>query len=202
MQNVIALDLEGVLIPEIWQLVAKKTNISDLALTTRDISDYDTLMSMRINTLITHKLTIKDIQEVIKTVEPLEGAIDFLSTLKKQVEVIILSDTFIEFFTPLRDKLQYPFILCNALNIDETGTIISHRTRLDNGKSRTVSALQSINCKVAASGDSYNDLEMLQQANYGAWFLPPSSIVEKYPNIPVFDDYSLLADALLNALND
>lgn len=203
MQKVIALDLEGVLIPEIWQLVSKKTGVKDLGLTTRDIANYDELMSIRINALLQNNITINDIQDTISKVEPLEGAVDFLRNIGKKAEVILLSDTFIEFFTPLRAKLNFPTIFCNSLNIDERGFIKSHIMRIKNGngKATAVRAFQSIESIVAAAGDSYNDLKMLQTADYGAWFLPPHTIQEQFPDMPAFFNYVDLEFALLESLS-
>lgn len=203
MQKIITLDLEGVLIPEIWQLISKATQIPTLGLTTRDIADYDTLMNMRIKSLSQHNINLKDIQDILSSVRPLEGALIFLERLKEKVEVMLISDTFIEFFQPLRKSLGYPAIFCNSLEIDDnTNMIMLHKMRIKtkNGKKATVEALQSINCIVAAAGDSYNDLYMLQTADYGAWFRPPESIKTEYSTMPVFDDYDDLAEALLGAL--
>lgn len=203
MQKVITLDLEGVLIPEIWQLIAKKTELKTLALTTRDIADYNKLMEMRLQTLSQYNITLKNIQDILATVRPLKGAISFLKRLQKKAEVILISDTFIEFFEPLRKPLGYPVIFCNSLEVDtHTNIILLHKMRIrtQNGKKASVEALQSINSTVAAAGDSYNDLQMLQTADYGAWFRPPESIRNEHPTMPIFDEYDALGDALLGAL--
>lgn len=199
--RVITLDLEGVLIPEIWKMVATRTGIEKLNLTTRDISDYSELMAIRLKVLKDNNLTIEDIQSVLVLLNPLEGAVDFLNTLRNQVEVIILSDTFVEFFSPLRKMLGYPTIFCNSLEIDKNGVIQNYNMRIENGKAHTVKALQSMRCRVAASGDSYNDLGMLQCADYAAWFRPPQSICKEHTSIPVFQDYKDLSNALLSAFH-
>ena len=196
MQKIIALDLEGVLIPEIWKEIAKETNIEQLGLTTRDIADYNELMKIRINALKEHSITIHTLQEIIATMTPLPDALDFFMHLRKHHEVIIISDTFTEFFTLFRAQLQYPVIFCNSLTIDTQGTIQSHILRQSNGKFYLVKHLQSCNVFVAAVGDSYNDITMIQQANYGAFFCAPQSIKNEYPTIPTFDQYKLLSKVL------
>lgn len=199
-QPIITLDLEGVLIPEIWQLIAKKTNVSKLLLTTRDIPDYHELMTIRLQLLKDNNITMSDIQTILAEITPLNGAVEFLTTLRARVEVIILSDTFLEFFAPIRKLLGYPTILCNMLTIDDTERIQSYRLRVENGKYKSVKALQSINCRVAAVGDSYNDVSMLEAADYGAWYNPPESIAKEYTMFPIYHDYTSLADALLSSL--
>ena len=197
MQKTIALDLEGVLIPEIWKEVAKITNIEQLGLTTRDISDYDQLMEIRIKALQKHAITIHTLQDIIATMTPLPDALDFFMHLRKHCEVIIVSDTFVEFFTPFRALLQYPVIFCNSLVIDTQGNIQSYILRQHNGKFHLTKQLQACNIFVAAAGDSYNDITMIQQANYGAFFRAPQTITDLYPSIPAFEHYEALSQALL-----
>ena len=198
MQNIITLDLEGVLIPEIWQTIAKSSQISELSLTTRDISDYNVLMQKRLSILKEHNITMHDIQALLSSINPFDGALDFLLSLRSRAEVIILSDTFIEFFDPLREKLAYPTILCNTLVVDaNTGMIQKHILRMEDGKTHAVQAFQSLQCHVISSGDSYNDLGMIQASHYGVLFNPPQSIVEEYPNIPVTYSYEELETILL-----
>lgn len=201
-QDIIVLDLEGVLIPEIWVKIANTTNISALSLTTRDIQNYDELMRLRINTLEEHNITLPDILDIISTIKPLEGAVDFLDMLRVQGEVIILSDTFLEFFNPIRPLLNYPTILCNSLKVHpHTQKIMSHIMRIPDAKTNTVKALQSVHCRVLASGDSYNDVGMILTADFGVFFNPPESITQEYPNIPVCRDYTELLEILRNNAN-
>lgn len=167
--RVVCLDLEGVLVPEIWINVAEKSGIEELRLTTRDISDYDVLMKGRLKILEEHKLTLSDIQAVIGTMEPLEGAYEFLTSLREKTQVFILSDTFTQFASPLMEKLGWPTLLCNYLIVDpHTNMIIDYKLRQRDGKRKAVEALQSLNYKVFAGGDSYNDLSMIKKADAGA----------------------------------
>jgi len=190
--KILVADLEGVLLPEIWINVAQKTGIEELKLTTRDISDYDVLMAKRLSILDEHKLTLNDIQEVIATLEPLDGAKEMLDWIRSQTQIIILSDTFEEFAGPLMAKLSYPTLLCHNLCVDEAGKITDYKLRIDNQKARAVKALQALNYHVIGFGDSYNDTGMIQAADRGFFFKPPESITEDFPDIPVVRSYDEL----------
>ncbi len=190
--HVVCLDLEGVLVPEIWINVSEITAIPELAVTTRDISDYDVLMKMRIDIMARHGLLLCDIQNVIASMDPLEGAFDFFQTLRSKVQVIILSDTFEEFAYPLMRKLAWPTLFCNNLVVDSGGAITGYNLRQDNGKREAVKALQSINMKVFAAGDSYNDVTMLQAADHGVLFRSPGSIRKEFPMLPAVTEYDEL----------
>jgi phosphoserine / homoserine phosphotransferase len=194
--HIVCTDLEGVLVPEIWINVAEKTGIADLRLTTRDIADYDQLMRRRLSILSRHGLKLKDITTVIETMEPLEGAGEFLSWLRGRTQVIVVSDTFVEFARPLMAKLGWPTLMCNSLQIDSTGAIADYHLRQPDGKRKVVEAMHSLNFRVIAMGDSYNDLSMLQSAEAGLLFQPPDSIKAAYPQIPVTTDYASLKAAL------
>ncbi len=190
------LDLEGVLVPEIWISVAQKTGIDDLLLTTRDIADYDELMLHRLQILNKHNLTIHDIQQVIQNLTPLPGALAFLDWLREQTQVIILSDTFQEFALPLMRQLKMPTIFCHNLQINEQGQITNYQLRLKNHKSKAVAAFQQLNFFTIAAGDSYNDTSMLKQADQGIFFCPPESITKEFPEFPVTDNYEQLKQTL------
>ncbi|MBL7686073.1 MAG: bifunctional phosphoserine phosphatase/homoserine phosphotransferase ThrH [Deltaproteobacteria bacterium] len=193
------LDLEGVLVPEIWINVSEKTKIKELSLTTRDIPDYDVLMKKRLKILEEHQLTLKDIQEVIGTLKPLEGANDFLNWLRTEFQVIILSDTFYEFAAPLMKQLGYPCLFCHSLEIDSQDRITNYRLRMSDQKTKSVKALQDLNFKVVAAGDSYNDTGMLKQAEQGILFCPPENVIREFPQFPVTKSYDELRDAFLRA---
>ncbi len=194
--QIVCTDLEGVLVPEIWINVALKTGIEELRLTTRDISDYDVLMRKRLNILDQHGLKLKDITDVIATLTPLEGAIDFLAWLRSQTQVIIVSDTFVEFAKPLMAQLNWPTLLCNSLRIRADGTIEAYQLRQPDGKRHVVKALQSLNYEVIAMGDSYNDISMLQNARHGILFRPPENVIAEYPDFPVTTTYTALKQLL------
>jgi len=183
------LDLEGVLLPEIWIKFAEKTGIEELKLTTRDIPDYDELMQGRLSILREKNLKIQDIQDVIATLSPLDGAIDFLNWLKSEFQVIILSDTFYQFAGPLMKQLAYPTLFCHNLIIDDKGVIIDYKLRQKDQKTKAVKALQSLNLKVISAGDSYNDTGMLKQADAGILFCPPQRVIEEFPQFPVATNY-------------
>ena len=183
------LDLEGVLLPEIWIKFAEKTGIEELKLTTRDIPDYDELMIGRLAILKKHNLKLKDIQKVIDTLSPLDGAYDFLRWLKSEFQVLILSDTFYEFAQPLMKKLDYPTLFCHKLITDDAGNIISYKLRQNDQKTKAVAALQGLNFQVISAGDSYNDTGMLQQADAGILFCPPERVVQEFPQFPVARNY-------------
>lgn len=186
------LDLEGVLVPEIWINVAEKTGIKELRLTTRDISDYDLLMKRRLGILDQHKLTLQDIQSVIGTMAPLEGAGEFLGWLRERCQVIILSDTFYEFALPLMRQLAYPTLFCNRLEVDESGRIVNYHLRQPGQKRQSVIALKQLRFRIVAAGDSYNDTAMLGEADAGIFFRPPATIVKEFPQFPVTQTYSEL----------
>lgn len=193
------LDLEGVLVPEIWIAFAKQTGIEKLRLTTRDIPDYDALMRGRLKILDEHKLKLEDIQKVIREIKPLEGAKDFLAWLKSEFQVIILSDTFYQFAGPLMAQLDYPALFCNELVAAGDGRITDYRLRQADGKTKAVAALQSMNFQVIAAGDSYNDTGMLKQADAGIFFRPPESITGEFPQFPVTHQYDEMKQAFLQA---
>lgn len=186
---VACLDLEGVLVPEIWIAFAEKTGIEKLRLTTRDIPDYNELMQGRLDILNENNLLLSDIQEVIKDISPLPGAKDFLDWLKSEFQVIILSDTFNQFAGPLMTQLDYPTIFCHDLIIDETGKINDFQLRIHDAKTKAVKAIQELNLKVIAAGDSYNDTGMLKQADAGILFRAPQNVIEEFPQFPVTLDY-------------
>jgi phosphoserine/homoserine phosphotransferase len=193
------LDLEGVLVPEIWVAFAEQTGIEKLRLTTRDIPDYDELMRGRLKILDENNLKLADIQEVIQKIKPLEGAYDFLGWLKSEFQVIILSDTFYQFAGPLMAQLDYPTLFCHELVVDEKGRIADYRLRQSDGKTKAVAALQSLNFQVVAAGDSYNDTGMLKQAEAGIFFCPPESITKEFPQFPVTRQYAEMKQAFQQA---
>ena len=198
--KIIVADLEGVFLPEIWINVAEKTGIEELKLTTRDISDYDVLMAKRLSLLKDNNLKMQDIQQVISTLEPLDGALDALNWIRERSQIIILSDTFEEFARPLMAKLQFPTLFCHNLTIDGAGNITGYNLRIDNQKALAVKALKSLNYQVIAFGDSYNDVGMIQEADDGFFFCPPDSIVADYPETPVTKNYQELKTMIGAAL--
>ncbi|WP_462268380.1 bifunctional phosphoserine phosphatase/homoserine phosphotransferase ThrH [Desulfobacter sp.] len=198
--KILVADLEGVFLPEIWINVAEKTGIEELKLTTRDISDYDVLMTKRLSILHEHNLTLKDIQDVIATLDPLDGAKQMLDWIRKQTQIIILSDTFEEFAGPLMKKLDFPALLCHNLTVDATDRITGYNLRIDNQKARAVKALQGLNYHVIAFGDSYNDTGMILAADQGFFFKPPESITRDFPDIPITRSYDELKVMLSNLL--
>ncbi len=184
-----ASDLEGVLVPEIWIAFAEKTGIEQLRLTTRDISDYDQLMQMRLKILKERNLRLQDIEEVIATIAPLPGAGQFVDWIRARTQIVILSDTFYEFARPLMAKLGYPTIFCHSLEVDEDGTITGYRLRLDHSKRKAISAFRDLQFQTMAMGDSYNDIAMLEKADAGLLFDPPDNVVEDHPGLPVVRNY-------------
>ena len=192
------LDLEGVLLPEIWIAFAEKTEIEQLKLTTREIPDYDELMQGRLKILNDNNLKLIDIQNVIKTLSPLAGAIDFLAWLKSEFQVIILSDTFYQFVEPLMKSLDYPTLFCNDLIVNSKGDITGYQLRQKDGKTKAVSALKKLNFKVIAAGDSYNDTGMLQEADAGILFCPPDNVIKEFPQFPVSRNYEEFKKTLLD----
>jgi phosphoserine/homoserine phosphotransferase len=192
----VCLDLEGVLVPEIWIEFSKATGIDELKITTRDEPDYDKLMKFRIGILKQHGLKLADIQRTIGTIKPLPGATEFISELRSLTQVIILSDTFTQFAQPLMAQLAYPTIFCNSLVVDPDGTITGFTFRQKDGKRHSVEALKSLNFKVFASGDSYNDLTMINSADSGALFRAPAAIKASNPGTPIYETYSELLSAI------
>ena len=187
--SVMAIDFEGVLIPEIWIAVAEKTGIEELYLTTREIPDYEALMNGRLRILRENNITLMDIQNVIGTVEPLNGASDFLSWARKKTQVIILTDSFYEFVKPFMPRLEYPTIFCNSLEIDEKGIITGYHLRQKDGKRKAVIALKNIGFEVISIGDSYNDTTMLYTADYGILYRPSEKVVKDFPQFKVCENY-------------
>ena len=198
--NIVCLDLEGVLVPEIWIAVAEASGIPELKRTTRDEPDYDKLMKWRIGILKEHGLGLKEIQDTIAKIDPLPGAKEFLDELRKTTQVIIISDTFTQFATPLMEKLGWPTIFCNSLEVAESGEITGFKMRIENSKLTTVKALQSIGYETIASGDSYNDLAMIQASKAGFLFRSTDKIKADYPDLPAFEEYKDLLQAIKKAL--
>lgn len=198
--NIVCLDMEGVLVPEIWIAFAEETGISELKLTTRDEPNYDKLMNYRIKILKEHGLGLKEIQDVIAKIDLMPGAKEFLDELRSITQVIILSDTFEQFATPLMKKLDWPTIFCNTLDVAENGEITGFRMRCPQSKLTTVKALQSIGYDTIASGDSFNDLGMIQASKAGFLFKSTDAIKNDYPDIPAYEEYSELLDAIKKAL--
>lgn len=190
--HIICSDLEGVFVPEIWINVARHTGIEELKLTTRDISDYDVLMKKRLVILKENHLKLADIQAVIRKIDPLEGAAEFLNWLRAEHQLIIVSDTFVEFAGPLMEKLGRPTLFCNSLVVSPEGMVTDYRLRQKDGKRKTVEALHSLNYKVVAFGDSYNDISMLKTADASFLFRPPANVVKEFPEIRATDDYHQL----------
>ncbi|MBR2080313.1 MAG: bifunctional phosphoserine phosphatase/homoserine phosphotransferase ThrH [Oscillospiraceae bacterium] len=198
--NIVCLDMEGVLVPEIWIAFAEKSGIPELRLTTRDEPDYDKLMRYRLNILKEHNLGLREIQEVIGSMEPMEGAKEFLDALRSITQVIILSDTFSQFAQPLMKKLGWPTIFCNDLVVAEDGEIVDYKMRCEKSKLTTVRALQSIGFETIASGDSYNDLGMIQASKAGFLFRSTEQIKKDYPDIPAYETFDDLLAAIKKAL--
>lgn len=198
--NIVCLDMEGVLVPEIWIAFAEETGIPELKLTTRDEPDYDKLMNYRIKILKEHGLGLKEIQDVISKIDLMPGAKEFLDELRTITQVIVLSDTFEQFATPLMKKLDWPTIFCNTLEVAENGEITGFKMRCPQSKLTTVKALQSIGYDTIASGDSFNDLGMIQASKAGFLFKSTEAIKKDYPDIPAFEEYSELLDAIKKAL--
>jgi phosphoserine/homoserine phosphotransferase len=196
---VVCLDLEGVLVPEIWINVAAKTGIEDLKITTREMPDYDKLMTQRLDILDRQALKIDDIQDVIAKMGPLEGATDFLAWLRERYQVIILSDTFYQFVQPLMRQLGFPTLFCNQLEIDGRGRIVNYRMRMQDPKKHAVAALKALNFFTMAAGDSYNDTAMLGEADAGFFFRPPDNLPKEFPRFPVTQTYSELQERLVRA---
>ncbi len=199
--HVVCSDLEGIFTPEIWIEFAEKTGIPELRLTTRDISDYDELMRGRLAILNEKGFTLKDIQEVVATMEPLEGAVEFLDWLRSEVPVIIVSDTYEEFAKPLMAKLKWPILLCHDLTIAPDGTIRTYNLRQQNSKRRALQAFKGLNYDTIGIGDSYNDIDMLLEADRALLFRPPDNVVEEFPQLPVCSDYDELRRLITEILD-
>ncbi len=198
--NVVCLDLEGVLVPEIWIAFAKASDIPELERTTRDEPDYDKLMEYRLAILREHGLGLAEIQKVIETIDPMPGAREFLDALREKTQVIIISDTFEQFARPLMKKLGWPTILCNSLEVAEDGTIIGYTMRCEQTKLTTVNALHACGCDTIASGDSYNDLGMIRASKAGWLFKSSDAIRAENPDIEALEEYDELLEAIERAL--
>ena len=186
---IVCTDLEGVFTPEIWISVAKYTGIDELKLTTRDISDYNVLMGRRLEILRSNNLTLHVIQHVIANIKPLHGAVECISWIKKRAQLVVVSDTFSEFANPLMEKLGHPTLFCNNLSVDHLGNITGYHLRQENGKAKVVEALQNLNYKVIAIGDSYNDINMLRKAEAGLLYRPPNNVIADNSDIPTINSY-------------
>ena len=198
--NIVCLDLEGVLVPEIWVAFAEETGIPELKKTTRDEPDYDKLMKWRLGILKEHGLGLKEIQETIAKINPMPGAKEFLDELRSMTQVIIISDTFTQFAAPLMKKLGWPTIFCNSLEVAEDGEITGYRMRVENSKDSTVKALQSIGFETIASGDSHNDLGMIKASKAGFLFKSTEQIKKDNPELPAYETYDELMEAIKKVL--
>ena len=198
--NIVCLDLEGVLVPEIWIAFAEAAGVPELKRTTRDEPDYDKLMNFRLGILKEHGLGLKEIQNTIAAIDPMPGAKEFLDKLRSITQVIIISDTFTQFAAPLMKKLGYPTIFCNSLEVAESGEITGYKMRVENSKYTTVRALQSIGYDTIASGDSHNDLGMIEASKAGFLFRSTEQIKADYPQLPAFEEYDDLLEAIKKAL--
>ena len=190
--EIACLDLEGVLVPEIWIGFAEKTGIDELAATTRDIPDYDVLMKQRLSILDQHSLGLPDIQKVISTMAPMPGAKKFIDWLKERFQILILSDTFYEFSQPLMSQLDFPTLFCHRLVVDDNGRIVNYKLRQTDPKRQSVKALHELNFRVIASGDSYNDTSMLEEADAGILFQAPANVIQEFPQYPAVESYEEL----------
>ena len=198
--EIVCLDLEGVLVPEIWIAFAEASGIPELKRTTRDEPDYDKLMKWRLSILKEHNLGLKEIQETIAKIDPMPGAREFLDELRELTQVIIISDTFTQFAKPLMKKLGWPTIFCNTLEVAEDGEITGFKMRIENSKYSTVKALQSVGFETIASGDSFNDLGMIKASKAGFLFKSTEQIIEDNPDLPAFETYDELLAAIKNVL--
>ncbi len=186
---IVCFDLEGVFTPEVWIAVSKATGIDELKLTTRDISNYDTLMQNRIAILKKNKISLKDIQEIISNMDLLPGAKDFLDYIRSVAQLVIVTDSFIEFVMPFMKKLGFPLCCCHNLQTNEEGMITDYKIRISEMKKKTVLALKELNYEVIAAGDSYNDVSMLLEAKKGILFRPPKNVINQFPELPVVNEY-------------
>ena len=198
--NIVCLDMEGVLVPEIWIAFAEASGIPELRRTTRDEPDYDKLMNYRLNILKEHGLGLKEIQQVISTIDHLPGAKEFLDQLRQETQVVILSDTFEQFAKPLMEKLNWPAIFCNTLKVADNGEIVGYQMRCEKSKLTTVKALQSCGFDTIAAGDSFNDLAMIQASKAGFLFKSTDKIKADFPHIPAYEEFSDLLSAIRAAL--
>ncbi len=199
--NIVCLDMEGVLVPEIWIAFAEATGIPELRRTTRDEPDYDKLMHYRLDILNAHGLGLREIQDTIATIDPLPGAKEFLDALRCQTQVVILSDTFEQFAKPLMEKLGWPTIFCNTLDVARDGSITGYRMRCEHSKLTTVRALQSMGFETIAAGDSFNDLAMIQASKAGFLFRSTAQIKAEHPELPAFEEFEDLLTAILAVLD-
>jgi phosphoserine/homoserine phosphotransferase len=199
--EIACLDLEGVLVPEIWIEFAKVTGIESLKATTRDIPDYDVLMKQRIRILEENNLGLKEIQDVIATLKPLDGAVEFVDWLRERFQVIILSDTFYEFSQPLMRQLGFPTLLCHRLNIDERNRVVGYTLRQRDPKRQSVLALKTLYYRIIAAGDSYNDTTMLGEADQGILFHAPQNVIDQFPQFPAVHTYEDLKKEFMKASN-
>lgn len=199
--DIVCLDMEGVLVPEIWIAFAKESGIPELKRTTRDEPDYDKLMKWRLGILKEHGLGLKEIQDVISRIDPLPGAREFLDTLRKHAQVIIISDTFTQFGMPLMEKLGYPTLFCNTLEVADNGEITGFTMRCNESKLTTVRSLQAMGFDTIAAGDSYNDLAMIKASRKGFLFRSTEQIMKDNPDIPAFEEFDDFLNAILNELS-
>ena len=193
---IVCFDLEGVFTPEVWIAVSKATGIDELKLTTRDISDYDVLMKNRIAILKKNNITLKDIQEIISKMDVLPGAKEFLDYIRSVAQIVIVTDSFIDFVMPFMKKLGFPLCFCHNLEVNEEGIITGYKIRISEMKKKTVLALKKLNYEVIAAGDSYNDVAMLVEAKHGILFRPPKKVVDQFPELPVVNEYDELKDLI------
>ncbi len=203
--HIVCTDLEGVFVPEIWISVAEKTGIEELRLTTRDIPDYDVLMQKRLAILDERKLRLEDITSVIATMDPLDGAVDFLDWLRSRTQVVVVSDTYVQFAGPLMAKLGMPTLFCNSLTIGPDGSIEGYNLRQTDGKRQVARSMKALNYNVIAMGDSYNDISMLREADAGILFRPPDNVCDEFPEFPEFpvtDSYGALKKTLLETVGN
>lgn len=198
---IVCSDLEGVLVPEVWINVARWTGIDELKLTTRDISDYNALMRRRLEILKQHGITINDIQKVISLLEIMPGALDFINWLHGRVQMVVVSDTFREFADPLLEKMGWPLLFCHHLTIDKDGNITDFNLRQSDAKKKVVEAIQNLNFKVIAIGDSYNDISMLRKAEYGILYKPPQNVIDDNPDIRAVNSYSQMKHVVSEILD-
>ncbi|MBQ6401270.1 MAG: bifunctional phosphoserine phosphatase/homoserine phosphotransferase ThrH [Firmicutes bacterium] len=194
--NMVCLDMEGVLVPEIWIAFAEKSGIPELKRTTRDEPDYNKLMQFRINILKEHGLGIKEIQDTIAKIDPLPGAVEFLDELRTLTQVVVISDTFEQFAKPLMKKLHWPMLMCNSLDIDENGTILAHKMRVQPSKLVTVRALQTMGYDTIAAGDSHNDLAMILASKHGFLFKSTDAIKKEHPELPAYEEFDEFLEAI------
>jgi phosphoserine/homoserine phosphotransferase len=199
--EIACLDLEGVLVPEIWIAFAEKTGIEELKKTTRDEPDYDVLMQYRLDLLRQHKLGLNEIQEVIATLSPLDGAADFVDWLRERFQVVILSDTFYEFASPLMKQLGYPTLLCHKLEADASGNVVNYRLRQANPKRQAIVGFKSMYYRTIAAGDSYNDTTMLAEADAGILFHAPDNVIKEFPQFPAVQTFADLKQEFIRASN-